>query len=72
MDNAIREERRDGRTMVLETLIRFENFLDPRMYACADYIVSAGLYTENSRIIQGWNDWKVENPSDNPQVINRL
>ncbi|ADO97695.1 hypothetical protein SShM2_084 [Synechococcus phage S-ShM2] len=72
MDNAIREERRDGRTMVLETLIRFENFLDPRMYACADYLVSAGLYTESSHIIQGWNEWKDENPTDNPQVNNRL
>jgi hypothetical protein len=72
MDNAIREERRDGRTMVLETLIKLENFLDPRMYACADYLVSAGLYTESSHIIQGWNEWKDENPTDNPQVINRL
>ena len=42
------------------------------MYACADYLVSAGLYTENSHIIQGWNEWKDENPTDNPQVINRL
>jgi hypothetical protein len=72
MDYAIREERRDARTMVLETLIKFENFLDPLMYACSDYLVSAGLYTETSHIIQGWKDWKDENPSDNPQVINRL
>ena len=72
MDYAIREERRDARTMVLETLIKFENFLDPRMYACSDYLVSAGLYTETSHIIQGWKDWKDENPSENPQVLTRL
>ena len=72
MDQSIREERRDARTMVLETLIRYESFLDPRMYAAADYITSNGSYTEVAHIIQGRKDWKVENPSDNPQINNRL
>lgn len=64
MDHRIREDRQDLRTHVLETLIRYEGFLDTRMYECADYLTSAGLTTENSHIIQGWNDWKNENKSD--------
>lgn len=71
MDNAIRVERQDLRTFVLETLIKYENFLDPRMYECADYLTSAGHTTDASHVIQHWKEWKDENPSDNPQV-NRL
>ena len=62
----------DTRTWAMEQLIRKENFLDPRMYACADCYAS----TYTSKVLDDlytlWIEWKANNPRDYPQVINRL
>ena len=49
-----------------------EGFLDPRIYECADYCTSAGLTKDAKDVLATWEDWKVDHPSDNPQVNNRL
>ncbi len=72
MDAKIRNERMDERTWAMEIMIRYEKFLDPRMYECADYCTSAGLINEGKDIITAWEEWKERYPTDNPQVNNRL
>ena len=70
MDAKIRNERMDERTWAMEIMIRYEKFLDPRMYECADYCTSAGLINEGKDIITAWEEWKERYPTDNPQVNN--
>jgi len=56
------------RTRILETLIQYEGLLDTRMYGCADYLATAGLVSDTSHMIQGWNTWKTEHTSDGYHV----
>ncbi|AHB80706.1 hypothetical protein S-MbCM25_071 [Synechococcus phage S-MbCM25] len=72
MDWKIRQDRQDDRVWCMEVMLRHEGFLDPRIYECADYCASAGLTKNANDVRAAWEEWKVDNPSDNPQVINRL
>jgi hypothetical protein len=56
----------------LEQLIFKESFLDPRMYACADYYASSYASQVLEDLYTLWVEWKNDNPTDNPQVRNRL
>ena len=56
----------------MEVMLRHEGFLDPRIYECADYCTSAGLTKDANDVRAAWEEWKVDNPSDNPQINNRL
>ena len=62
----------DTRTWAIEQLIRKENFLDPRMYACADCYASTHVSKVLDDLYTLWIEWKANNPRDYPQVINRL
>ena len=62
----------DTRTWAMEQLIRKEIFLDPRMYACADCYASTFVSQVENDLYTLWMEWKANNPTDNPQVINRL
>ena len=62
----------DTRTWAMEQLIRKENFLDPRMYACADCYASTFVSQVVDYLYTLWIELKANNPTDNPQVINRL
>jgi len=62
----------ETRTWAMEQLIRHESFLDPRMYACADYFASSSASQVENDLYTLWMEWKERNPTDNPQVINRL
>ncbi len=72
MDSKVRTQRQDTRTWAIEQLIRHESFLDPRMYACADYYSSSYGSQVLDDLYTLWIEWKEDNPTDNPQVINRL
>ena len=72
MPPEFRQDRQDNRTWILEQLLKNEGFLDPRMYECADYCVSAGIINDVKDVIKTWNDWKVSHPSNSPSQINRL
>ena len=72
MDSKVRTQRQDTRTWAIEQLIRHESFLDPRMYACADYYASSYASKVLDDLYTLWIEWKKDNPTDNPQVINRL
>ena len=63
MDWKIRQDRQDDRTWALETLIRHEGHLDNRMYACADYLCSAGLTRDANDVLTAWEEWKEVNQS---------
>lgn len=71
MDYQTRIDRQDARVWALEQLLRYEGYLDPRMYECADYATSAGLVKDKNDLYTLWVEWKIDNPSDNPQ-INRM
>ncbi len=71
MDEKTRIQRQDERVWALEQLIKYEGYLDPRMYECADYATSAGLVKTANDLYTLWVEWKIDNPSDNPQ-INRM
>ena len=62
----------DTRTWAIEQLIRYESFLDPRMYACAYCYASTFVSQVENDLYTLWMEWKANNPTDNPQVINRL
>ena len=72
MISKVRTHRQDTRTWAMEQLIRHENFLDPRMYACADLYASSSASQVDNDLYTLWMEWKANNPTDNPQVINRL
>ena len=72
MDSKTREERQDTRVWAIEQLLRRDQQLDPRMYECADYYASAYASQVVEDLYTLWEEWKADNPSDNPQVINRL
>ena len=72
MDSKTRIERQDTRVWALEQLIFKESFLDPRMYACADYYASSYASQVLDDLYTLWVEWKNDNPTDNPQVRNRL
>ena len=72
MDSKTRIERQDTRVWALEQLILKESFLDPRMYACADHFASISASHTLEDLYTLWVEWKDNNPTDNPQVINRL
>ena len=72
MDSKTRIERQDTRVWALESLIQKEAFLDPRMYACADYYASSYASQVLEDLYTLWVEWKNDNPTDNPQVRNRL
>ncbi|AGH56093.1 hypothetical protein CPRG_00009 [Synechococcus phage Syn30] len=72
MDSKTRIERQDARVWALEQLIRLEGGLDPRMYECADYATSAGLVKDQKDLYTLWVEWKEKNPTDNPQISNRM
>jgi hypothetical protein len=72
MDWKIRQDRQDDRVWSMEVMLRYEGFLDPRIYECADYCTSAGLTKDANDVITTWVEWKLDHPSDNPQINNRL
>ena len=72
MDSKTRVERQETRVWAIEQLLRHEGFLDPRMYECADYYASSYASQVLEDLYTLWVEWKEENPTDNPQVINRL
>ena len=72
MDPKTRQERQDTRVWAIEQLLRYENFLDPRMYECADYYASSYASQVVDDLYTLWVEWKKDNPTDNPQVRNRL
>ena len=72
MDSKVRTDRQDTRTWAIENLIRHESFLDPRMYACADCYASMYVSQVVDDLYTLWMEWKEKNPTDNPQVNNRL
>tara|TARA_B100000683_G_C12450396_1_gene539888 strand:+ start:1251 stop:1469 length:219 start_codon:yes stop_codon:yes gene_type:complete len=72
MISKVRRNRQDIRTWAIEQLIRKENFLDPRMYACADCYASMYISQVLDDLYTLWMEWKEKHPTDNPQVINRL
>ena len=72
MISKVRTHSQDTRTLAIEQLIRHENFLDPRMYACADCYASSYVSQVVDDLYTLWMEWKEKNPTDNPQVINRL
>ena len=72
MISKVRRHRQDIRTWAIEQLIRKENFLDPRMYACADCYASTYISQVLDDLYTLWMEWKEKHPTDNPQVINRL
>ncbi len=72
MDSKTRIERQDTRVWAIEQLLREEGFLDPRMYECADYYASGYASHNTKDLYTLWEEWKADNPSDNPQVINRF
>ena len=72
MDSKTRIERQDTRVWALEQLIIRESFLDPRMYSCADYYASSYASQVLDDLYTLWVEWKEDNPTDNPQVRNRL
>ena len=72
MDSKVRTDRQDTRTWAIENLIRHESFLDPRMYACADHFASVSASHTLEDLYTLWVEWKEDNPTNNPQVINRM
>ena len=72
MDAKTRIERQDTRVWALQQLIIKEGFLDPRIYACADYYASSYASQVLEDLYTLWVEWKNDNPTDNPQVRNRL
>ena len=72
MDSKTRVERQETRVRAIEQLLRNEGFLDPRMYECADYYASAYASQVLKDLYTLWVEWKKKNPTDNPQVNNRL
>ena len=46
-----------------------EAFLDPRMYACADYYASSYASQVLDDLYTLWVEWKNDNPTDNPQEL---
>ena len=72
MISKVRRHKQDIRTWAIEQLIRKENFLDPRMYACADCYASMYISQVLGDLYTLWMEWKEKNPTDNPQVNNRL
>ena len=72
MISKVRRHKQDIRTWAIEQLIRKENFLDPRMYACADCYASTFVSQVLDDLYTLWMEWKEKNPTDNPQVNNRL
>ena len=72
MDPKTRQERQDVRVWAIEQLMLLERFLDPRMYGCADYYASAYATKDKKYLYTLWEEWKFDNPTDNPQVVNRL
>ena len=72
MISKVRTHRQDTRTWSIEQLIKKENFLDPRMYGCADCYASTYVSQVVDDLYTLWMEWKEKNPTDNPQVNNRL
>ena len=72
MDSKTRVERQDTRVWAIEQLIAHESFLDPRMYACADYYASSYASQVVEDLYTLWVEWKTKNPTTNPQIRNRL
>ena len=72
MDSETRIERQETRVWAIEQLLRREGFLDPRMYECADYYASGYASQNTNDLYTLWVEWKEENPTNNPQIVNRL
>lgn len=72
MDPKTRIDRQDTRVWAIEHLLRHDGFLDPRMYECADYYASSYASKNTDDLYTLWIEWKTDNPTENPQVINRL
>ena len=62
----------ENRTGILETLLRNEGYLDPRMYECADYCAGAGILYTSTDVIKAWEHWKEQHPRPGNSQINRL
>ena len=62
----------DNRTWVLEKLITTDRWLDPRMYECADYCVSAGIINDVKEVLDEWEKWKKSHPLRDGVSKNRL
>ena len=72
MDSKTRVERQETSVWAIEHLIRHEGMLDPRMYECADYYASSYASQVTEDLYTLWVEWKTNNPTNNPQVRNRL
>ena len=72
MDSKTRVEKQETRVWAIEHLIRHEGMLDPRMYECADYYASSYASQVVEDLYTLWVEWKTNNPTNNPQVRNRL
>ena len=72
MSPTFRQDSQDNRTWVLEQLLKNEGMLDPRMYECADYCVSAGIINDVKDVLKAWENWQKSHPSKSPSQINRL
>ena len=72
MDSKTRVERQDVRVWAIEQLLIRDGFLDPRMYECADYYASAYASRDTNDLYTLWVEWKEDNPTNNPQIVNRL
>ena len=72
MSPTFRQDHQDNRTWVLEQLLKNEGYLDPRMYECADYCVSASIINDVKDVLKAWENWQRSHPSKSPSQINRL
>ena len=72
MPPEFRQDRQDNRTWILEQLLRTEGYLDPRMYECADYCVSAGIINDVKDVVKEWENWCKSHPRPSTSQINRL
>ena len=72
MDSKTREERQDTRVWAIEQLLRRDQQLDPRMNECADYYASSYASQVVEDLYTLWVEWKTKNPTNNPQIRNRL
>ena len=71
MDPQTRLERQDTRVWAIEQLIRYERFLDPRMYECADHAASIYRVKNKETLYTLWTDWKRNHPTSYQQT-NRM
>ena len=72
MDSKTRVERQEKRVWAIEHLIRHEGMCDCRICECADYYAASYASQVVEDLYTLWVEWKTNNPTNNPQVRNRL